>query len=44
MEESIRKKYPLQIFKDKDIDILFNDQFEPKSSFVFTTFKMENFI
>ena len=31
----LSKKYPLQIFKDKDIDILFNDQFDPKASFVF---------
>ncbi len=31
----LEKKSPLNIYEDKDIDILFEDQFEPKSSFVF---------
>ena len=31
----LEKKSPLNIYEDKDIDILFEDKFEPKSSFVF---------
>ena len=31
----LNKKSPLKIYEDKDIDILFEDQFEPKSSFIF---------
>ena len=31
----LEKKSPLNIYEDKDIDILFKDQFKPKYSFVF---------
>ena len=31
----LNKKTPLKIYEDKDIDILFKDQFEPESSFIF---------